>query len=89
LQEIERDLKRDKDQQQQQEEVRTLINELQYQRKLTTPIHSEEDKIYQARLLLAESNKQIVKILDLKKKESRFFQFEFSMKMSCKVHEDN
>lgn len=61
LQEIERDLKRDKDQQQQQDEVRTLINELQYQRKLTTPVHNEEDKIYQARLLLAESNKQLVK----------------------------
>jgi hypothetical protein len=37
-----------------------LINELQFQRKLATPIHNEEDKIYQARVLLAESNKQIV-----------------------------
>lgn len=60
LQEIERDIKRDKDQNHQQGEVRTLISELQYQRKLSTPVPHDEDKIYQARMLLAESNKQIV-----------------------------
>ncbi|CAF4693613.1 unnamed protein product [Rotaria sp. Silwood1] len=58
LQEIEREIKRDKDQQQ-QGDIRVLLNELQSQRNLTTPIHNEEDKILQARLLLAESNKQM------------------------------
>ncbi|CAF1033804.1 unnamed protein product [Adineta ricciae] len=58
LQEIEREIKRDKDQQQ-QGDVRALVNELQLQRKLTTPTLNEEDKIFQARLLLAESNKQM------------------------------
>ncbi|CAF0944563.1 unnamed protein product [Rotaria sordida] len=58
LQEIEREIKRDKDQQP-QGDIRVLINELQSQRNLTTPIHNEEDKILQARLLLAESNKQM------------------------------
>ena len=37
-----------------------MVNELQLQRKLTTPTLNEEDKIFQARLLLAESNKQMV-----------------------------
>ncbi|CAF4525418.1 unnamed protein product, partial [Rotaria sp. Silwood2] len=59
LQEIEREIKRDKDQQQQQGDIRVLINEIQSQRNSTTPIHNEEDKILQARLLLAESNKQM------------------------------
>ncbi|CAF3166219.1 unnamed protein product [Rotaria socialis] len=58
LQEIEREIKRDKDQQQ-QGDMRVLITELQSQRKLTTPIQNEDDKILQARLLLAESNKQM------------------------------
>ncbi|CAF1174346.1 unnamed protein product [Adineta steineri] len=56
LQEIEREMKRDKNP---QGDVRALINEIQLQRKLTTPIQNDEDKIVQARLLLAESNKQM------------------------------
>ncbi len=64
LQEIEREIKRDKDEQQQQGDVNALINELNIHRKLTTPIHNEEDKILQARLLLAESNKQMVLLFE-------------------------
>ena len=60
LQEIEQEIKRDKEQHQ-QSEMRSLITELQQQRKSVTPVHHEEDKIYQARLLLAESNKQMVR----------------------------
>lgn len=40
--------------------MRTLISELQQQRKQPTTIHHDEDKIAQARILLAESNKQMV-----------------------------
>ena len=59
MQEIEREIKRDKDQHQ-QGDIRVLINELQTQRKLSTSPHTEEDKILQARFLLAESNRQMV-----------------------------
>ncbi|CAF4384852.1 unnamed protein product [Adineta steineri] len=65
LQEIEREMKRDKNP---QGDVRALINEIQLQRKLTTPIQNDEDKIVQARLLLAESNKQMVLYLFIYKK---------------------
>ncbi len=57
LQEIQCELKRDKDQ---HGDIRALVNELQQQRQLVTPINTEEDKIVQARLLLAESNRQMV-----------------------------
>ena len=60
VQEIEQEMKRDKDQQQ-QVEMRSLIAELHQQRKnVAAPVQHDEEKIYQARLLLAESNKQMV-----------------------------
>lgn len=60
VQEIEQEIKRDKDQQQ-QIEMRSLIAELQQQRKNPPSVHHDEEKIAQVRILLAESNKQMVK----------------------------
>ena len=60
VQEIEQEIKRDKDQQQ-QIEMRSLIAELQQQRKQPPSVHHDDEKIAQARILLAESNKQMVK----------------------------
>ena len=54
--------------------MKALINELQQQRKLTTPTHQDEDKIAQARFLLVESNRQMVNhFLMSKTKQNNFY----------------
>ncbi|CAF1520450.1 unnamed protein product, partial [Didymodactylos carnosus] len=66
LLEIQKDLKREKEQHRAQTtvDIQTLVQELQRKPNLTTAFTAtstnEDDKILQARLLLAESNKQMV-----------------------------
>ncbi|CAF0731240.1 unnamed protein product, partial [Didymodactylos carnosus] len=66
LLEIQKDLKREKEQQQSQAtvDVRALVQELQRKPNLTTisssTLQNEDDKLLQAKLLLADSNKQMI-----------------------------